>query len=246
MTLREERISIGTPDGEMPAFVATPERPVATLVLLMDGMGMRPALYDQARRYARDGFYVVMPNLFYRSAGQGQIENITDLDRMAELNAVITPERCAQDVAACLDAAAGDPAAPKGPAGIIGYCMGGRLAVTAAQALPDRIAAVASLHPGFMATRAENSPHRHLDRISARIYFGLPETDPYLSPSAIERLRTALDENRIDYEMEQLPGSTHGYGVPGNDDYHEPAAERAYARSVALFRERLGAKAAAG
>jgi carboxymethylenebutenolidase len=243
--MREAQARIYTADGAMPVFVVAHDDPAAVIVMLMDGRGIREALRDQARKLAGAGYYVLLPNFFYRPAGDGPTEDIEDMARITELNALLTPARAATDVGACLAFTDADPAAPKGPAGLIGYCMGGRLSVVAAQALGDRIGAVASLHPGYMATRSEASPHRHLDRIAAPIYFGLPETDPHLSPGAVERLREALDANGIEYEIEILPGCTHGYSVPGNEDYHREAAERAWAKSLALFGDRLGRRAEA-
>jgi carboxymethylenebutenolidase len=238
--VRETQALIETVDGSMPTFVAAHSDPAAVIVMLMDGRGIRKPLRDQARALAAEGYVVLLPNLFYRSIGDGRTEDIQNMERMAVLNAALTPPRAAADVEACLVFAAADPAAPGGPAGLIGYCMGGRLAVGVAQALGDRIGAVASLHPGYMATRSDNSPHRHLDRIAAPIYFGLPETDPHLSPGAVGRLREALDAHRVDYEIEILPGCTHGYSVPGNDDYHREAAEHAWAKALALFGDWLG------
>lgn len=243
--MREEQARIDTADGTMPVFVAANDDPAAVIVMLMDGRGIREPLRDQARRLAGAGYHVLLPNLFYRPAGDGPTEDIADMARITALNATLTPERAAADVEACLAFASADPAAPKGRAGLIGYCMGGRLAVVAAQALGDRIDAVASLHPGYLATRSEASPHRHLDRIAAPIYFGLPETDPHLSPGAVERLRDALDAHGLDYEIEILPGCTHGYSVPGNEDYHREAAERAWAKALSLFGDRLGRRAEA-
>lgn len=244
----ERSQSISTKDGQMPTFVAHGDHPKAVVVMLMDGRGVRPAKRDLARRLAGDGYYAMLPNLFYRHAGQGKIEDVTDMAWMTTLNTSITPERAVADIEACLAAAAADPQGPpKGrQAGLIGFCMGGRLSVVAAQALGRRIGAVASLHPGYMATRAETSPHRHLDKITAEIYFGLPEHDDHLSPGAVARLREALDANRVDYKMEVLDGASHGFSVPGSDVYHPKHAEHAWARAVELFDRRLAAPAPAG
>jgi len=233
----ERQVIIPTADGQMPTFVATPDAPArGVVVVLMDGRSIREPMRDHARRLAANGYYALLPNLFYRHAGQGPIENVEDMAWMNTLNTAITPARAAADVQACLDFAAQDPAAPKAArAGLLGFCMGGRLSVTAAQQLGERISAVVSLHPGYMATRAETSPHRALDRIRARIYFGIAEQDPHLSPGAVGRLREALDANHVDYELEVLPGTGHGYSTPGNETYDRDAAEHAWQKALDLF-----------
>lgn len=60
---------IVTRDGEMTTFLCHPDRggPFPTVLLLMDAMGMRDELRDMARRIATGGYYVLLPNLYYRS-----------------------------------------------------------------------------------------------------------------------------------------------------------------------------------
>jgi carboxymethylenebutenolidase len=240
--MEEREVMVAASDGPMPTLVVRPEIAAAkaVVVMLMDGRGIREPLRDHARRLASAGYYVMLPNLFYRHIGQGPVMDVLDMEWMSVLNAAITPPKAAADVQACLDFARSDPDAPDGPAGLIGYCMGGRLSVVVAQRLGAQIAAVASIHPGYMATRSEDSPHRALDQVSAEVYFGIPETDPHLSPGAVARLRTALDETGVDYRMEILPGVTHGFSVPGNDEYDKPAAERVWECAHDLFARRLG------
>jgi len=237
----ERIVVVTTPEGEMPTLIVHPEiRPAkAVVVMLMDGRGWREALFDQARRLASVGYYVMFPNLFYRHAGQGPIENVQDMAWMTTLNAAITPPRAGSDVDSCLTFAASDPAAPKGKAGVMGFCMGGRLSVTVSQQLGDKIAAAAALHPGYLATKAETSPHLALDRISAELYLGVAEHDEHLSPGAVQRFRTALDATDIRHVLEVLPGSKHGYSTPGNETYHKPSAEKAWERIFDLFERRL-------
>lgn len=241
--LAERRAVVRTADGEMPTLVVHPATgpACAVVVMLMDGRGIREGMRENARRLAGAGYYVLLPNLYYRSGAD--VEDVEGaLEEMRQLAAPLTKVSAPADVAACLDFAAADPAASRErPIGLIGYCMGGRLAVVAAQALGDRIAAVASIHPSSMATRSEDSPHLALDRISAEIHFSIPEHDRFLSPGAVARLRGALDAQGVDYTMEILAGEHHGFSTPGNEQYSRPAAERAWTQSLALFERRLAA-----
>src|SRR5262245_53185114 len=59
------RIEIATEDGVAPAFeYAAPGAPA--VLMLMDGIGMRPAMHEIASRIAEAGYHVLMPDLFYR------------------------------------------------------------------------------------------------------------------------------------------------------------------------------------
>jgi len=245
--VQETIVEVATPEGRMPTLIVRPEIRAAKAVvaMLMDGRGWREALFDQARRLASVGYYVMFPNLFYRHAGQGPIENVQDMAWITTLNGAITPPRAGADVDACLRFAAADPAAPEGKAGVMGFCMGGRLSITVAQQLGEKIAAAAALHPGYLATRAETSPHLALNNISAELYLGVAEHDQHLSPGAVQRFKAALDETDIRYVLEVLPGSEHGYSTPGNEAYHRPSAEKAWERVFDLFERRLAPAGAA-
>jgi len=239
----ERQEMLAREEGPMPTLVVASAQPRAAIVMLTDGRGFRPAYQELARKLGAEGYYVLVPNLYYRHAGDGRpTEDIDDPDWMATLNAALTPDKAAADVVACLAFAANDRAGPSGRvAGLIGFCMGARLAVGTAQLLGDRVGAVVALHPGYMATTREDSPHRHLDRITAEIYFGIAEHDPHLSAGAVGRLRDALEANRVNYRLEVLEGTQHGYAVPGRDLYHPQQAAHAWSQGVELFGRRLDA-----
>lgn len=244
--MKEQTFDVGTGSGSMPVFVTYPENggPFPLVVMLMDAGGIRDGLKENARLLASDGYFVMLPNLFHRSAGTGPIEDLHDMDRITQLNTGLNNADVVADVAACAAFAAGHEAATAtGHFGLIGYCMGGRLGVTVAQALGGSVAAVVSLHPGYMATRSPTSPHLFLDSIKARIYFGVAEHDEHLSPGQVARLETALKENGVDYRLETLPGTHHGYAVPGRTTYHPQGAGHARAQARALFGETLKATA---
>ena len=70
----EKYIDIPTADGRMETFISYPEQggPFAPVVIYMDVWGLREELYDIARKVAVVGYYVVLPDLYYR---QGRIRH---------------------------------------------------------------------------------------------------------------------------------------------------------------------------
>ena len=71
--MREAEVSIQTDDGDMDMFVCHPEEggPFPAVVFYMDAPGIREELRDMARRIATVGYYVALPNLFYRIGREG-------------------------------------------------------------------------------------------------------------------------------------------------------------------------------
>ena len=238
----ERTLTLQTPDGRMPTFVVHPERdgPHPVVLLMMDGLGMREALRDQARRLASAGYYVMLPDLYYRAGLVEPIDrNAPDaMDRIMALVQSVTADKAMAEAALCLDLAARDPDARRGPVGVMGYCMGGRLAVVAAQALGQRVAAAAAIHPGFSNNWLESLLASDLRQISAEIYVGAADNDPTFTAEQRAQLHAALKAHSVNVELELHKDGIHGFGVPG-DRHQREHAERAWERIHALFRRRL-------
>ena len=66
--MHEQHIDIPTAEGAMNSFVVAPDGPGPHPVVLfyMDAPGKREDLHDMARRLAAAGYFVVLPNLYYR------------------------------------------------------------------------------------------------------------------------------------------------------------------------------------
>jgi carboxymethylenebutenolidase len=144
----ENETRIQTADGEMTTFIAHPDGdgPFPVAILYMDGIGYREQIKQNARRFAADGYYVVAPDLFYRSGDQltfdfSRMDEPGYRERLMEIVSTVTPDAALRDTRAVLEHAAQDPAASAGPNVCVGYCMGARLALRFAAALPDKVAA---------------------------------------------------------------------------------------------------------
>jgi carboxymethylenebutenolidase len=143
--MREETIDIATKDGAMETFIVHPERggPHPAIFLMMDAPGVREELRMMARRLATVGYYVMLPNLYYR-AGRDTLygpdvltHGSAEHARMRAVRTKMTIPPVMADVATMLDFVAGQSAAKPGPAGIHGYCMSGPYALAAAARFPD-------------------------------------------------------------------------------------------------------------
>ncbi len=240
----ERTEDIQTSDGAMEVFVARPDGkgPFPVIIQFMDALGMREELREHARRTAGWGYYVLAPDLLYRSGLKGPL-NFSDPNGRQQIMAAmaaLTDARATHDIEATLELAAGDTAAANGKIGLYGFCMGGRLALVLCQSLGERVAAAASLHPGGLVTDEPNSPHRHLERVRAEIYFGIADQDQSATPEQMAQLEKALTAHNIRYQLEWHPGALHGYTMQSRKDvYQETAAEKVRVRMKALFARKL-------
>ncbi|MFD7665018.1 dienelactone hydrolase family protein [Streptomyces sp. NPDC059788] len=237
-------VQIPTADGRADAFAACPdsgERHPGVL-LYMDAFGLRPELEKKARELAEHGYYVLVPNVYYRH-GPAPVaelpEHIGEENRsavFAQLMPLIeahTTERVLSDADAFLRFLTAQPEVGDGPVGLVGYCLGAVLAMRTAAAHPDKVAAVAGFHPGALVTDAPDSPHRLVPRLTAQVHLGLAEGD--LTPEGISELNQALDAAGVDYTTETYPGAIHGFTMSDTGAFDPSALQRHWDRLLPLF-----------
>lgn len=244
----EETLDLVTKDGGMETFICRPERggPFPAVFFLMDAPGIREELRDMVRRLATVGYYVLLPNLYYR-AGRDAIYGPTVLEkgspehtRMRAVRTKMTIPPVMDDVAAMLAFVDRQGDVKKGPVGCHGYCMSGPYALAAAARYPDRVAAAASFYGTWLVSDAEESPHLTLGKSKGELYISCAEHDELAPLPMVEQLRGLFQQSGARGELELHPGVHHGFAFPQRWCYDKPAAERHWERLIALYRRRLG------
>lgn len=242
-------VDIKTPEGTMDAKLFHPDGQgqAPAVILLTDAMGIRPAFEAMARRLAKAGYVVLLPNVYYRE-GRAPLPNLEGSfadeafrKRIFGLIATLTPERVRTDAAAELDFLASQPRVKGSRVGVVGYCMSGSMAVRMAADFPERIAAAASFHGGRLATDDPNSPHLVVGKVKGELYFGHADQDGSMPAEAIARLEAALKEAGVKARSELYAGARHGYAVEGSSVYDKDASERHWSRLLELFDRTLKA-----
>src|SRR5229473_3418081 len=244
----ERTLDIPTKDGAVETFVCYPERggPYPPVLFLMDAPGIRDELYDMARRLAAVGYYVLLPNLYYRAGKDTKYgpdvlkHGSAEHTRMRAVRTKMTIPPVMDDVAALIAWADGQPEVKKGPVGAHGYCMSGPYALAAAARYPDRIAAAASFYGTWLVSDAEESPHRSLGKVTGELYIACAEHDALAPLPMVEELQGWFKQAGVAGEIEMYPEVHHGFAFPQRWCYDKPAAERHWERLIALYRRRLG------
>jgi carboxymethylenebutenolidase len=251
----ETDVAIKTPDGNCDAAFIHPQTGSYPGVLVWaDAFGLRPAMRDIGKRLAAEGYAVLVPNPFYRVAKAPVFDNPAAFDfanpadmaklqpLMASLNGDGAVDRDAAAFIAFLDAQPQVAKAKK--IGTQGYCMGGRLVVRTAAAVPDRVGAGASFHGGGLVTDKPDSPHLLAPKIKASMYFGIAQNDDQRQPDAKDKLKQSFAAAKVPAEIEVYPAQ-HGWCVPdmpvekGTPIYSKAEAERAWGRLLALYRQAI-------
>ncbi|MEU9336896.1 dienelactone hydrolase family protein [Streptomyces sp. NPDC048290] len=239
-------VDVPAADGTADAYLVRPAGggPHPGVLMYMDGFGLRPALTAMADRLAAAGYAVLLPNVFYRQGRAPVVELPEFIDPVARpelfqqvlpMIRALTPERAVRDADFYLRRLAEDPAVTDGPVGVVGYCLGARLALFTAGSRPDRVAAAAGFHGGNLASTDPDSPQLLADRITAELYFGHADGDRSNPPEAIERLEQALTAAGVRYRSEVYAGAGHGFTQRDTAAYDAAADERHWAALLELF-----------
>jgi carboxymethylenebutenolidase len=236
----EQHIDIPTADGAMNSFVVCPEEggPFPVVLFYMDAPGKREELHAMARRIAAVGYYVVLPNLYYRRTRDFWLKERTE-PAMAEMFALMATLDAAStecDTRALLRHVDTQTQADASRIGAVGYCMSGPFVMWAAAAFPDRLRCIASIHGANMATDQPDSPHRMAPRLRCESYFACAEIDKWAPPADIRQLQAALEAAQAPHRIEWYPGVEHGFVFPLRAGiYNQAAAERHWERLFSLF-----------
>jgi carboxymethylenebutenolidase len=210
----------------------------------MDGLAIRPAMLEVGERLAKNGYFVLLPDLFYRSGPYEPMDAkkvFTDPEArkgLMEKFALATAANVMSDSRAFLEYIAAQKDVKPGGIGTTGYCMGGLMSLAAAGTFPDRIIAAASYHGGRLATDDPDSPHLLAKNMKARVYVAGAIEDQSFPDDMKARLEDALTSAGVDHTIETYPAK-HGWVFPDIPVYDAAQSERHWQTMLALFKAKL-------
>ena len=225
-------LHIGTATGPMPAYLALPPGGSGPgLLLLQEIFGVNEHIRGVAEQYALAGFTVLAPDVFWRQAPRIELGyEGADRQRGVELATALKPAEVVADLQAAVAALREQPEVGGAKVGAIGYCMGGRLAYTAA-AVAGVDAAVAYYGGGIQGQLALAA------QITCPVQFHYAGHDDHISPEAVAAVRQAFAGKPA--ELHEYPGSLHGFNCWARASYHAPSAALALGRSLTFLAQRL-------
>jgi len=240
----EHHVDIQTTEGLMGSFICHPEEngPFPVILFFMDAPGKREELHDMARRLATTGYYVVLPNLYYRTTDHFELdfETGSNVEEMFTLMSNIGNRMAVRDTEAILNFIKSDEHAAEESIGCVGYCMSGPFSLFVASAFPSQIKVAASIYGVRLVVDADDSPHLGFTKTKAELYIACAEHDDYVPLEMVEQVSIEIEQSGVNGRVELYEDTHHGFAFPGRGKiYDKEAAERHWERLHALFDRNL-------
>ncbi|HTV81311.1 MAG TPA: dienelactone hydrolase family protein [Acidobacteriaceae bacterium] len=214
-------------EHEFDAYVARPAgEPIAGLVVVQEAFGVNRHIRSVADGFAKDGFFAVAPALYDRVERGVELGYAgEDMQKGITIARQIDPATALLDVSAALDYARRET---EKKVGVIGYCLGGSMAWTAATRLhPD---AAVGYYGGYIAKYAEEQP-----KAPVMLHFGL--RDQHIPKAEIdEKIAAAHPDVPIFWY-----DAGHGFNCDDRASYNPEAAKLARQRSLEFLKKHLTA-----
>jgi carboxymethylenebutenolidase len=207
--------------------------PAPAIVVIMHAPGVDAFIHSIVERLADAGYVAAAPDLYHRQDGSG-----APLERMARLNDV----EVIQDIAATVDFLAARPTVDPARMGIMGFCMGGRVAYLMAAAEIRLKASVVYYGGNIMVPWGENvpAPFARTAEIHCPILFHFGDDDTNPSPADRAKLDAELTRLGKVHEFFTYPGAGHAFmNFMNPERYREAASAASWPRTLEFLARQL-------
>ncbi len=197
------------------------------VLVIQEWWGLVPHITDVVDRFAAAGFTALAPDLYHGSSS-------TEPDGAGKLMMALNLDQAGKDLSGAITLLQERSGSPK--VGVVGYCMGGGLALVVASQRPDAVAAVAPYYGVIPWATAQPD----WAAISATIVGEYAEHDDFAGPEATRALEAKLRDLGKDVTMHIHAGTHHAFFNDARPEvYSAEASAEAWDRTLALFRTSL-------
>ena len=211
-------------------YLAVPESGSGPgVIVIQEWWGLVPHITDVADRFAAEGFVALAPDLFHGTT-------TTEPDEAGKLLMSLNLEHAAKDMGGAVDHLKGHPAVTGNGLGVVGFCMGGGLAMMLAVQRADDIAACAPFYGIIPWPSAEPD----WSKLRAPIRGHFASEDGFFGPDKVRELDQKLKALGKDVEFVIHEGADHAFFNDTRPEVYDAAhAQEAWDATIAFFRETI-------
>jgi carboxymethylenebutenolidase len=209
-------------------YLAVPESGSGpAVIVIQEWWGLVPHITDVCDRFAAEGFVALAPDLYHG-------KTTTEPDEAGKLMMALNIDEAGRDMGGAVDHLRSHPAVTSSGVAVIGFCMGGGLAMVLACQRPDGIAACAP----FYGLIPWESAQPDWTRLAAPLRGHFAGEDGFFSPDQAQALEQRLRELGKDASIEIHPGVDHAFFNDTRPEvYNEAESRRAWDETIGFFRE---------
>lgn len=217
--------------GTAQGYLATPGGGSGPgVVVIQEWWGMVPHIKDVVDRFAREGFVALAPDLFHGVTTR-------EPDEADKLSMAMNIDLAGNDMRGAAAYLKGLPQVTSQTIGVVGFCMGGALALYAASISPD-IGAVVDFYGGH------DKVHPDLSKVRGPVMGNFAGNDDWLTPKVAHQLEADLRAAGVQTDFKIYPGTDHAFFNDSRKDepntpYNAEAARDAWQRTLAFFRQHV-------
>jgi carboxymethylenebutenolidase len=236
-------VSVKSGSDMIPAYQARPDKPgqFPVVVVISEIWGLHEYIRDVVRRFAKEDFYAIAPELFQREGG---VTHLTDVQEILKIVLNVPRKQTLQDLSATAMYARGQTAARPDRLGVTGFCWGGSTTIQYAGYDKSVGAAVAWYGPPARAYKDEPQPVSGFDvakDISCSFLGLFGEEDKNPTPEDVGKFAAMLKEHNSNVEIVIYPNAGHAFHADYRPSYRPEAAKDGWKRCVGWFNRYLRA-----
>ena len=231
-------VKIPTKDGEIPAYRAMPagDGPFPTVLVVQEIFGVHEHIRDVCRRFAKQGYFAVAPELYAR---QGDPSKVTDIPKIiSDIVAKVPDAQVMSDLDSTSAWAKTTGKADTGRLGVVGFCWGGRIVWMYAAHNPGLKAGVAFYGPLTGATN-DLKPRNPIDiakDLKAPVLGLYGGADQGIPNDTVDKMRDAMRANKKAGDLILYPDTPHGFHADYRPSYRKDKADEAWQRTLSWFK----------
>jgi carboxymethylenebutenolidase len=201
------------------------------VLVIQEWWGLDSGIKEMSNRLAAAGFVALAPDLYH-----GELAAHDEMDKASHLMQSLPPDRAGRDMSGAVDYLTTHPAVTSKGIGVVGFCMGGMLALIIAANRPDKVTAVVPFY-GF--PQGDSEPD--WSKLSAAVSGHMAENDNFFSPAAARALEAKLRAMGKNVTMTVHPGTGHAFMAPHNalGTFNADAAARVWPQAVAFLKQHV-------
>lgn len=236
LTAGEVKIPVG--ETSIPGYRAMPAKggPFPVVLVAQEIFGVHEHIKDVCRRFARQGYFAIAPEMYYR---QGDVSKLKSIDEIRPIVAKVPDEQVMADLDAAVEFAKESGKGDVAKLGITGFCWGGRI-VWLYAAHSQQLKAGVAWYGRLVGEPSANTP-KHPVNVAADLnapvlglYGGKDQGIPL---DTVEQMRSALDQAQVDTKIIVYPEAPHAFFADYRPSYREEDAQDAWQKMLAWFKQ---------